>query len=85
MIGRGDIVIGKPRIEIFGHRDGGFCLARQAASYPTLSLVFPASNMYPTFLQPYPTQLQHLPIVARRPISYAVRRRLSGVAPSDES
>ena len=73
--------MGKPRIAIFGHRDGGFCLARQAVSRPALSLVFSASKMYSTFLQCYPTQLQHLSIVARRPINHTVCHRLSGVTP----
>ena len=44
--------MGKPQIAIFGHRNGGVCLARQAASHATLSLVFSASKMYSTFFNP---------------------------------
>jgi hypothetical protein len=73
--------MGKPRIAILGIGTVGFCLARQAVSHPTLSLVFSAGKAYPTFLQTYPTPLQHLPIVARRPINHTVRHRLSDIAP----
>jgi len=77
--------MGKPRIAIFGHRDGGFCLARQTVSHPALSLVFSASKMYSTFFQPYPTQPQHPPIVARRPINHTVRTGFRALLHSDES